>query len=228
MTAPVQAVIFDFDGLIADTEMPDYLAWQAVYAQYGRTFPLDSWLRNVGRNDSPFDPLGPFRGPDSPADPDAVLAVWRRHHTRLERDYLTPLPGVLPLLERLKERGIRTAVASSTRRLRIRHLLSALRLQERFEALACGDEVPRAKPAPDVYLLAAGRLGVPAAACVALEDSAPGVCAAKSAGMACIAVPSRITRTMDLSAADLVVTSLLDVTLETIARVAERRPSGPT
>lgn len=228
MTAPVQAVIFDFDGLIADTEMPDYLAWQAVYAQYGWTFPLNSWLRNVGRNDSPFDPLGPFRGPDSPTDPDTVLAGWRRHHTRLERDYLQPLPGVLPLLERLKERGIHTAVASSTRRRRIHYLLSALRLQERFEALACGDEVPRAKPAPDVYLLAAGRLGVPAAACVALEDSAPGVCAAKSAGMACIAVPSRITRTMDLSAADLVVASLLDVTLDTIARVAEGRPSGAT
>ena len=228
MTAPVRAVIFDFDGLIVDTEMPDYLAWQAVYAQYGWTFPLESWLRNVGRNDSPFDPLGPFRGPDSPMDPDAVLAVWRRHHTRLERDYLKPLPGVLPLLERLKERRIRTAVASSTRRRRIRHLLSALRLQERFGALACGDEVLRAKPAPDVYLLAAGRLRVPAASCVALEDSAPGVCAAKSAGMACIAVPSQITRTMDLSAADLVVSSLLDVSLETISRVAERNPSGAT
>jgi HAD superfamily hydrolase (TIGR01509 family) len=220
MTRAVGAVIFDFDGLIVDTEMPEYLAWQIVYARYGWPFPLSSWLRNVGRNDSPFDPLGPFRGPDSPIEPPAALALWREHHERLDREYLKPLPGVLPLLDQLQEAGIRTAIASSTRRQRIETLVAALRLQDRFGALACGDEVPRAKPAPDVYRLAAARLDVPAAACVALEDSEPGVRAAKTAGMACIAVPSQLTRTMDFSAADLVAASLLEVTVDLIARAA--------
>jgi HAD superfamily hydrolase (TIGR01509 family) len=223
-TGTVQAVIFDFDGLIVDTEMPDYLAWQEVYARYGWPFPLNAWLRNVGRNDSPFDALAPFRGPDSPMAPDAVLALWRQHHARLERDYLKPLPGVVPLLEHLKRAGTRTAIASSTRRARIESLVAQLHLADRFDALACGDEVPRAKPAPDVYRLAARRLAVSPAACVALEDSEPGVRAAKAAGMPCIAVPSQITRTMDFSAADLVAASLLDVSLDTIAQVARRHP----
>jgi HAD superfamily hydrolase (TIGR01509 family) len=213
-------VIFDFDGLIADTEMPDYLAWQAVYGRFGWSFPLHSWLRNVGRNDNPFDALAPFRAPDAPMPADAALALWRAEHARFEPDYLKPLPGVLPLLEDLRRAGIPTAVASSTRRRRIQDLLAHLRLEHRFDALACGDEVPLAKPAPDVYRLAAGRLGIAPPACVALEDSEPGLRAAKAAGMRCIAVPSPITRTMDFSAADLVVGSLVDVGLETIARVA--------
>ncbi|HLW48754.1 MAG TPA: HAD-IA family hydrolase [bacterium] len=220
MTGPVQAVIFDFDGLIVDTEMPEYLAWQAVYARYGWTFPLASWLRNVGRNDSPFDPLRPFREAGGLMGPGDARALWQDEHARLEREYLKPLPGVIPLLDRLAAGGIRAAVASSSRRLRVRHLLSDLRLDGRFDALACGDEVPLAKPAPDVYLLAATRLAVPPRACVALEDSEPGVRAAKAAGMPCIAVPSHLTRTMDFSAADLIAPSLLDVSLDTIARVA--------
>jgi HAD superfamily hydrolase (TIGR01509 family) len=224
MRGPLGAVIFDFDGLIVDTEMPEYLAWQAVYARYGLTLPLDSWLRNVGRNDSPFDPLAPFRGSDGPMRPDAVLSLWRGHRARLEREYLKPLPGVLALLDELKNTGLRAAVASSTQRRRIQHLLSELRLKDRFDAVACGDEVPLAKPAPDVYLLAARRLAVPPAACVALEDSEPGLRAAKAAGMPCIAVPSQLTRTMDFSAADLVVSSLADVGLDQIARVAAGGP----
>lgn len=212
MTGTILAVIFDFDGLIVDTETPEYLAWQSVYGQQGWTFPLASWLRNVGRNDSPFDPLGRFREPDSPVRPEEAQAAWNAHHARLQERYLTPLPGVIRLLDDLRGHDVRAAVASSSRLTRVRHLLRVLGLGDRFDAVACGDEVPRAKPAPDVYCLAASRLRVAPAACVALEDSAPGIRAAKAAGMRCIAVPSPLTRGMDFSAADGVVDSLLDVT----------------
>jgi HAD superfamily hydrolase (TIGR01509 family) len=213
----VEAVIFDLDGLILDSETPEYLAWQAVYARYGLEFPRAAWLQNVGRNDDPFDVLGPFRRADSPVSPATAAALWRERRDALLQDYLTPLPGVVPLLDGVRRLGLRTAVASSTRLARVRALLRALGLEERFEVLAGGDEVAHGKPAPDVYLLAARRLGVRPEACVALEDSENGVRAATSAGMRCIAVPSSITRGMNFSGADVVAASLVEVTPETIA-----------
>jgi len=225
VSAEIRAVVFDLDGLIVDSETPEYLAWQAVHAQQGWPFPIESWRLTIGRNDSPFDPLGRFREPDSPMAPEAARALWHDHHARLQRDYLRPLPGAVALLESVRARRLRTAVASTSRRERVQELLDQLGLAAQFDALAGGDEVPRAKPAPDVYRLAAARLRVPESACVALEDSESGVRAAKAAGMWCIAVPTELTRAMDFSAADLVVGSLLDVNMELILGLGQR-PDG--
>lgn len=148
--------------------------------------------------------------------PDEARALWRDHHERLQAEFLTPLPGVVALLESVRAHRLRTAVASTSRLARVRELLEQLGLTDKFDAVAAGDEVPRAKPAPDVYQLAARRLAVAAPACVALEDSESGVRAAKAAGMRCIAVPSELTRGTDFSAADVVVGSLLEVTVEII------------
>src|SRR5207253_2982056 len=93
----ITAVIFDLDGLIIDSETPDVLAWQAVYTKYDLSFPVDSWLQNIGRTDGPFDPYVPFRRPESPVTPEAVAAIWRDHHDRLIDEYFKPLPGVVPL-----------------------------------------------------------------------------------------------------------------------------------
>jgi HAD superfamily hydrolase (TIGR01509 family) len=221
----VEAVIFDLDGLILDSETPEYLAWQAVYARYGLEFPLAGWLHNVGRNDGPFDPLGPFRRGDSPASPPAAAALWEERRDELLRDFLTPLPGVVALLDGVQRAGWRTAVASSSRVARVRLLLTELGLTARFDVLVGGDEVEHAKPAPDVYLLAAERLRVRPEACVALEDSENGIRAAASAGMRCIAVPSPMTRGMDFSRADLVVGSLVDVAPRIIAALEGRSRS---
>jgi len=219
----IEAVIFDMDGLIVDSETPEYLAWRATYATFGLRFPLASWRANIGRNDGPFDPLGPFRLEGGPGPPDAVVALWRRHHAVLEQAYLRPLPGVVDLLEGLGRGGVRAGVASSSRIARVRGLLATLGLASRFVAVAGGDEVARGKPSPDVYLLAASRLGATPASCVALEDSENGVRAAKAAGMRCIAVPSALTRGLDFSAADLVVRSLTEVTAEMLATVGGLR-----
>jgi HAD superfamily hydrolase (TIGR01509 family) len=218
----IRALIFDLDGLIVDSETPEYLAWQAVHKQHGWPFPLESWRLNIGRNDSPFDPLARFREPGSPMPPDEARALWRDHHTRLQQEYLVPLPGVVRLLDGARAHGLRTGVASTSRLARVRELLDGLGLLAKFDAMAGGDEVPAAKPAPDVYRLAARRLAVAEPACVALEDSQSGVRAAKAAGMWCIAVPSELTRGMDFSAADLVVASLLEVSVETITALPER------
>jgi HAD superfamily hydrolase (TIGR01509 family) len=223
---PLRALIFDFDGLIVDSETPEYLAWQAVYARHGWPFPLEPWLANIGRADSPFDPLARFREPDSPMPPDEARALWREHRTRLEQDFLSPLPGVVSLLRAARAAGLRTAVASSSRVVRVRQDLETLGLAPSFDVVAGGDEVPQAKPAPDVYRLAAKRLGVAERDCVALEDSEHGVRAAKAAGMWCIAVPSEMTRSLDFSAADMVVASLADVDLDALAALIARRGGG--
>jgi HAD superfamily hydrolase (TIGR01509 family) len=212
----ISAVIFDLDGLIIDSETPEVLAWEAIYARYGWRFPVAEWLQNIGRNDGPWDPLTPFHRPESPASPEIVAGLWRRQADALMDGYFTPLPGVVPLLSRLRQRSLPTAVASSSRRAWIVRVLARLGLEDQFDAVAGGDEVQRAKPEPDVYLLAARRLGVVPHACVALEDSPNGVRSAKAAGMACIAVPSALTRQLDFSPADLVVEGLEQVTLSAI------------
>jgi HAD superfamily hydrolase (TIGR01509 family) len=216
----ISAVIFDLDGLILDSETPEVLAWQETYARYGLEFPLDRWLLNVGRIDSPWDAYAALRALDPPVDLALVRGFWRGRHDLHAREYRRPLPGVMALLTAVRARGWRTAVASSSQRASILRALEGLNLAGQFNVTAGGDEVRRAKPAPDVYLLAAQRLGVAPEACVALEDSHNGVQAAKAAGMACIAVPSALTRSLDFSAADLVVHSLEAVTPETIAALA--------
>lgn len=213
----ISAVIFDLDGLIVDSETPEVLAWQETYARYGLEFPLDRWLLNVGRIDSPWDAYAALRALHPPVDLTLARAFWRERHDIHAREYRRPLPGVVALLTAVRTRGWRTAVASSSRRASILRALQALNMVDQFDATAGGDEVERAKPAPDVYLLAAQRLAVAPGACVALEDSHNGVLAAKAAGMACIAVPSALTRSLDFSTADLVVGSLEEVTPETIA-----------
>jgi len=218
----ITAVIFDLDGLVLDSETPEHLAWQAVYRRYGFEFPMASWLTNIGRRDGPFDPLTPFRAHDSPASPEDALHLWHGERGHIERPYLVPLPGVVPLIQDAKRRGWRVGVASSSRITRVRGLLMELDLEHQLDAIAGGDEVPHGKPAPDVYLLAAARLGVAPAACAALEDSENGLRAAKAAGMVCVAVPSDLTRRMDFSAADLVVESLSEVTADVIAGLGDR------
>ncbi len=221
----VEAVIFDLDGLIVDSETPDVLAWQAVYARYGMEFPVALWLQNVGRRDNVWDPLVQFRRPDSPAAPETVAALRQERAEALMADYLKPLPGVVPLLAALRQCGMRTAVASSSRRAWVSDVLARLGLEAEFDAAAGGDEVRRAKPAPDIYLLAARRLGTAPEACAALEDSPSGVRSARAAGIVCIAVPSPLTRQLDFSAADLVVGSLEEVTPEVILALGRQRRS---
>lgn len=220
----ITAAIFDLDGLLVDSETPEYLAWKTVYARYGLTFSLASWTPNIGRNDGPFDPLEPFHRKGGPASREDAVAAWRKERDALiAREFLRPLPGVVPLLALLRDAGLRTAVASSSHASRVRFLVERLALAAQFDAVAAGDEVSHGKPAPDVYLLAARRLDTPPHACVAFEDSENGVRAAKEAGLLCIAVPSALTRTMDFSAADCVLGSLVEVTLDMITSLSDVR-----
>jgi HAD superfamily hydrolase (TIGR01509 family) len=134
-------------------------------------------------------------------------------------------PGVREWLSDAQRLGLGAAVASSAPRRWVEPRLEALGVRPFFRAVKCAEDAARAKPAPDLFLAAAGALAVPPAECLALEDSPNGIAAARAAGTYCLAVPNEVTKHLDLSGADLVAPSLAELTLEDfIARAEARSP----
>ena len=148
-----------------------------------------------------------FRLPDS-------VAEWLRRYDAAVistlRGRVTPTPGLVELLPRLKARGLKMAVASSSELAWVHAILDTLRIREYFSAIVSAGDVAHGKPAPDVYLRAARRLGVPPGACLVFEDSPVGLRAARAAGMRAIAILTPYTRGMDLSQADSALGSFLE------------------
>jgi len=212
--------IFDCDGLLADTETPDYDAWRQIYEEQGLYLPVELWAQSIGMakghdlNDW-HAPLAERVGPGY--DREAVQAR-RRAHYQVAIGRLTPMPGVLALLDALDEAQIPCAVASNSEREWVDRVLGITGLTSRFRAIATADEVTHSKPAPDVYLLAAERLGVTPEHCVAFEDSPRGLAAAHAAGMFTVAVPTALTRHFGFEQAHHLVENLEKLTLEQLRR----------
>ena len=209
----LDAIVFDFDGLILDTEWSVYRAVDEIYAEHGHEVDLEWWRSIVGTpgGDDWTDRLQALV--DEVLDHEALRErSVRRHHELVEE--LAPLPGVAALVDAANAEGLRLAVASSSNTWWLERNLTRLGLFDRFDAL-CGRDLVggRGKPAPDVYLAALDAIGVPANGAVAIEDSPHGVAAAKAAGLGVVAVPNRITAPGDFSEADLVVDSLAVLTL---------------
>ncbi len=223
----LQAAVFDCDGLLADTETPDFEAWRAIYAAHGLPFHLEEWAQTIGiaKGHELCDWHAPLAARVGPAyDRDAVQAR-RRAHYQSAIEVLRPMPGVVALLDALAAEGIPCAVASNSDRAWVERVLAITGLRPRFAALATADEVARPKPAPDVYLLAARKLGVPPAACAAFEDSPRGLAAAHAAGMLTVAVPTTLTRHLDFVGAHHLVESLEHISLADLRKArAEDAP----
>ena len=188
-TAQSTAVLFDMDGLMFDTERLILRAWQRAMADFGYEASEEVFLASVGTTvESTNRLLRAAYGPDFPLEATNERTgdyVWQE----VDEQGAPFKPGLLALLDFLEAHGIPKAVASSSERATIDRLLSAAGLTERFAATAAGDEVLQGKPAPDIFLLAARRLGVDPAHCLVLEDSEPGARAARAAGMTVIIVP---------------------------------------
>jgi HAD superfamily hydrolase (TIGR01509 family) len=225
----LQAVVFDFDGLIVDTEWPIYTSAVAAFAELGHELPLETWATIVGLAEGEggwYDTLNERLGVNlSRADFDEAY----RAQDRSDRDRLPLLPGVRDLLDALDAAGVPAGIASSSEVTWLERHLGRLGLLDRFAVLAGVDRVNGVgKPAPDSYLLACRELGALPGRSVALEDSAHGVAAAHAAGMAVVAVPSRITRLTSLTDADLVAGSLTELTvavLDSLVSPARRVPA---
>ncbi len=206
------AVLFDMDGLMLDTEPLAVRAWDEAAQAMGVTFDAAIARRMIGRN---FHDCTALLHAESPAGypVEAVLGRWHDAYDAIVlREGLAVKAGVFLLLDHLDAHGIPRAVATSTRRVRAEAKLRQSALLSRFGAVVGGDEVARGKPAPDIYLEAARRLGVTASACLVLEDSDAGVRGALAAGMTPIMVPDLLPPAADLLAQGVIVhASLTDV-----------------
>jgi HAD superfamily hydrolase (TIGR01509 family) len=218
----IKALLFDFDGLILDTETPDVLAWQDIYASYGATFPVESWGAIVGGSGgASFDAARHLQSLTGTAlDPQTLQA--RQNELSHALVYQQPvLPGVAATLAAARERGLHLAVASSSPHSWVDAHLERLGLRHWFDVIVCGDDVApgRVKPHPDLYRLALERLALTAGQAIVFEDSPNGVAAARAAGIFVIAVPNPTTTLLKFNGEDLRLRSFTDLSLtEVLAR----------
>jgi HAD superfamily hydrolase (TIGR01509 family) len=219
----MRLVVFDFDGLILDTEAPVYDAWQAIYAEHGHTLDFARWAECIGTHDV-FDPAVELAGLCRRALDVAALTQRHRAHCDALVAAQPVLPGVRDYVEQARELGVRLGVASSSSRQWVEGHLERLGLRAYFEVVRCRDDVSVVKPDPALYLAVLEAMGIEAGQAVALEDSPNGVWAAKRAGMACVAVPNPLTARLDLTHADLTLPSLAELSLaELLGRLRQGR-----
>lgn len=212
----LKALIFDFDGLILDTESPEANVWTQIYNEHGFDFPFDEWVQTVGGYGiSTFDP----------ADHLSLLSQGRldsasmRSRHRLECDAVIArssiFPGVVEMIQQAKSSNLKLAIASSSSHAWVDGHAKRLGIFDYFDHVICSDDVGvgRTKPNPDLYLLALEQLQVQKNEAVVFEDSPNGVRAANRAGIFVVAVPNSITSLLVLDNADLIVQSLSELPL---------------
>jgi HAD superfamily hydrolase (TIGR01509 family) len=215
-----KALIFDFDGLIIDTELPDYESWQDVYRSHGCELAVETWGQIVGGTGaSDFDPhtyLEELCGQKLDRE-----EVWisRRKQYLYSISEQPVLPGVLDYLDEAERLGLKLAVASSSPENWVRGHLARLGLYQRFAAVKTADDVNRTKPDPELYVATLEELKVKADQAVVFEDSPNGVRAANAAGIFTVAVPNKLTAQLPMQA-NLSLNSLAELSLgELLKRV---------
>ncbi len=213
----LEAVIFDFDGLMLDTEWPIYEMAAATFAAYEVELAVEDWAQVVGLSDAERDWFDQLRDELGFTIDKAEFDAAYRAQDRSYRDVLQPLPGVTELVHDLSAAGVPLAVASSSSIGWLDGHLARVGLRPHFVELVGVDHHRvggRGKPDPAVYRVASAGLGADPARSVALEDSAHGVASARSAGLEVVAVPNRITRFSTFEQATRVVASLEEVTVD--------------
>jgi HAD superfamily hydrolase (TIGR01509 family) len=209
------ALIFDFDGLIIDSETPLFDIWASLYARHGAVLTLDDWQHALGTQGG-FDPFAHLSTLlTTRLDRDELTRFVRDEHWRLCGQQ-SLLPGVRERIQEARALSLGLAVASSSPSAWVHPWLERHDLMPLFDAVCTRDDVERVKPAPDLFLLAAERLRVDPSACVVFEDSPNGLRAAHAAGMRAVAVPNHLTRGLPLPDPHLVLDSMDQMSLREI------------
>src|SRR5581483_7980326 len=212
IAVPVRAFLFDFDGLIIDTETASRAGWEWLYREHGFELPQEQWATVIGTIGAPWEPMRHLEElVGAPLDADELNQRRRSHElSLLETEEFRP--GILDYLDEAAERGLKTAIVSSSSNRWIDMHLERLEHAHHWDAIvAANHDVARAKPRPDLYLEACRLIGVAPKEAVAFEDSPNGVRAARAAGIFVVAVPNDVTRSLGLEEADLVLDSLADL-----------------
>ncbi len=214
----IAALLFDFDGLIVDTEVATFQSWRDTYADYGVDLALDDWLPAVGTGTSTagaFDAVAHLEKLiGTRVDRDAVVA--RRARRKAELYVRAPvLPGVRERLDEARKLGLRTAIVTRNHEVRVTAKCAAVGLDHPWDAIVCANDTPTADKTV-LYRRALAILRARADEALAFEDSPSGVHAAKGAELRCVAVPNEITRSAPFHEADAVLSSLAERPLDEI------------
>ncbi len=217
----LQAVVFDFDGVIIDTEKARYEAIQEIFAGYGQKLPLHVWIKSVGRAAYAIDPFDYLRSvTDEKLDLDLLKSIHKKIEIDLA-DTLPLLPGVSERIQEVKNNGGLLAVASSSSRAWVEGHLKKRGLLKYFSAIVCRDDTIRHKPDPEPYSTALKLLKCLPENSFAIEDSPLGIASAKAAGLKCIAVGCSLTRDLDLSNAHYVFNTLSEVSFSELCKITQ-------
>jgi HAD superfamily hydrolase (TIGR01509 family) len=214
ISPPIDGLLFDFDGLILDTETPIFRAWQEMFRSYGQDLLLNEWAEILGKS---LDVVGPAEIfveniPDVNERKKVLKEVSNRELELLNEQM--PLPGAVELIQKSKEHGLKLGIVSSSDEEWIHTHLNRLGMNHYFDHTSCADEVELAKPDPALYHLGLKKMELRPEKIIVLEDSPNGVLAAKRAGLYCVAVPNELTKQLPYyqngGTPDMILETLLD------------------
>lgn len=201
-TSGIKALIFDFDGIIMDTEGAAFRSWASIYKEYSLQLPVVEFCSNMGTKDT-FSPGGHLlantRCPHSLGDLDKIY----KQRFKALTQHMQARAGIASYIESAKSAGLKLAIGSSSSHSYVTGFMGRLGLYKVFDLFCCGDEVEQVKPHPGIFLNALKGLGLPGGAALVFEDSVNGIRAARAAGIPCVAVPNSINGFVDFSEADL-------------------------
>jgi HAD superfamily hydrolase (TIGR01509 family) len=202
------AILFDFDGVLVDTEWAIYQAWKRTFEGHGQHLPLDVYTRCIGTDFNTWSPKTHLEELTGKAFDWHDLDARRQQEILSDLEHEKPMHGVTEVLDAAAARAMPCAVVSSSSHQWVDGWLEKLGLAHRFRTTVCRGDAPRIKPAPDLFLAAARRLDADPAACLVIEDSLNGMKAAHAAGMEVWIVPNRVTAGIDFTGTSRVLTSL--------------------
>ena len=190
---PLQGILFDFDGLILDTETTIFQAWQEMFRKHHQELLLEEWAEILGKSGKVEGPAEKFLlDIEDEREQKAILDMVASRELELVKQQ-KPLPGAIDLIKKAKHQGLKLGIVSSSDQKWVHGHLKRLNLLDYFDHTSCGDEVINAKPDPALYHLGIQKMDVVPERVVVLEDSPNGVLAAKRAGLYCIAIPNELT-----------------------------------
>lgn len=210
----IKGLIFDFDGLIVDTEMPCFIAWVELFTQFGFSFTKSDYQKIIGSNYQVYDPANHLSQLiDGLLGPQEIV---KRITTRT-RELISSQPlrsGILDFFQSAQQKGLSLAVASSSKRTWVEGYLNQYSVRHFFSVVATAEDVLKVKPDAELFQHTIRLLNVLPHEAIAFEDSTNGIKAAKAAGIYCVAIPNEITKEMDLSLADRIVDSINDLDMD--------------
>jgi beta-phosphoglucomutase family hydrolase len=215
---PVEGVIFDMDGTLLESTQADYLAWKWVFADFDYDLSFQDYMPMLGIRSA--DLLRHKLQLSGDTLQNALTKKMAYFREIVNGNGIHPVPYVELFLQHVRSFPVRIALATSSRKEKMQLLMEKMEWLHFFDAIVTGEEVHHGKPAPDIFLLAAERLGLPPSSCIVFEDAASGVAAAKKAQMKCVAITTTHSAEQ-LAQADLVVDSYEHADLKDWCRLAQ-------